>query len=75
MAVLIDVDPARQLVAAEAGLVAEFPGTGAADIHAMMVRETRRFDAARFRDYVSILVARTVRRQLRSRALGEPTPT
>ena len=63
----MDVDPARQLHAAEIGLVAEFPEVTPGDIHVMMQRETHRFDAATIRDYVSILVARAVRTRLRTR--------
>jgi len=64
---LIDMDPARQLLSAEADLVVEFPEVSAGDIHVLMTRETRRFDAAKVRDYVSILVARAVRSTLRLR--------
>ena len=67
MATLIDMDPARQLLAAEADLVVEFPEVPADDIHVLMTRETKRFDAANVRDYVSILVARAVRSTLRLR--------
>ena len=67
MATLIEIDPARQLLAAEADLVVEFPEVPADDIHALMTRETKRFDAANVRDYVSILVARAVRSTLRLR--------
>lgn len=45
----------------------EFPEVPADDIHALMTRETKRFDAAKVRDYVSILVARAVRSTLRLR--------
>ena len=61
------MDPARQLLAAEADLVVEFPEVPADDIHVLMTRETKRFDAAKIRDYVSILVARAVRATLRLR--------
>jgi len=67
VATLIDMDPARQLLAAEADLVVEFPEVPADDIHVLMTRETKRFDAANVRDYVSILVARAVRSTLRLR--------
>ena len=67
MATLIEIDPARQLLAAEADLVVEFPEVSAGDIHVLMTRETKRFDAANVRDYVSILVARAVRSTLRLR--------
>ena len=67
MATLIDMDPARQLLAAEADLVVEFPEVPADDIHVLLTRETKRFDAANVRDYVSILVARAVRSTLRLR--------
>jgi hypothetical protein len=64
---LIDMDPARQLLSAEADLVVEFPEVSAGDIHGLMTHETRRFEAAKVRDYVSILVARAVRSTLRLR--------
>ena len=67
MATLIEIDPARQLLAAEADLVVEFPEVPADDIHVLMTRETKRFAAAKIRDYVSILVARAVRSTLRLR--------
>ena len=71
----IHVDPARQLVAAEAGLVAEFPGTRAADIHA-------HHHGARDRVSMPPRSATTSRSswrarcaaRLRSRARAEPTP-
>jgi len=68
MATLIDIDPARQLIAAENDLAADFPAVPSAEIHGMVVRENRRYDAARVRDYVSILVAHTVRSALLSRS-------
>ena len=61
------MDPARQLLAAEADLVVEFPEVPADDIHVLMTRETKQFAAAKIRDYVSILVARAVRSTLRLR--------
>jgi len=67
MATLIDIDPARQLVAAERDLVADFPAVPPVEIHSMVVRENRRYDSARVRDYISILVARTVRASLLTR--------
>ena len=67
MATLIEIDPARQLLAAEADLVVEFPEVPAGDIHVLMTRESKRFAAAKIRDYVSILVARAVRSTLRLR--------
>jgi hypothetical protein len=67
VATLIEIDPARQLLAAEADLVVEFPEVPADDIHVLMTRETKRFAAAKIRDYVSILVARAVRSTLRLR--------
>ena len=64
MATLIDIDPARQLLAAEHDLVADFPAVTPGEIHSMVARENRRYDSARIRDYVSILVAHTVRASL-----------
>lgn len=64
MATLIDLDPAKQLLTAEADLVVEFPEVAADDIHVLMTRETKRFDTAKISDYVSILVARAVRSTL-----------
>ena len=67
MATLIDIDPARQLIAAEHDLVADFPAVEPAEIHSMVLRENRRYDSARVSDYISILVARTVRVSLLTR--------
>jgi hypothetical protein len=67
MATLIDIDPARQLIAAEHDLVADFPTATPAEIHSLVTRENRRYDSARVRDYISILVARTVRASLLTR--------
>jgi hypothetical protein len=68
MATLIDIDPARQLLAAEHALVEDFPAVPPAEIHSLVQRENRRYDTARVRDYVSILVARTVRSGLLTRS-------
>jgi hypothetical protein len=68
MAILIEIDPARQLLAAEHDLAADFPAVPAAEIHSMVQRENRRFASAHVRDYVSILVARAVRTSLLSRS-------
>ena len=68
MASLIDIDPARQLIAAEHDLAAEFESVAPEEIHSMVVRENHRYDAATVRDYVSILVARAVRRLLLARS-------
>jgi hypothetical protein len=68
MATLIDIDPARQLAAAEHDLVADFPAVAPAEIHSMILRENKRYDAARIRDYISILVARSVRAALLDRS-------
>ena len=67
MATLIDIDPARQLIAAEHDLAADFPTVAPAEIHSLVVRENGRYDSARVRDYISILVARTVRASLLTR--------
>jgi hypothetical protein len=67
MATLIDIDPARQLLAAEHDLVADFPTVKPAEIHSMVMLENGRYDAARIRDYVSILVASAVRASLLTR--------
>ena len=67
MATLIELDPARQLAAAEHDLEMGFPSVPPAEIHSMMLRESRRYDAAHIRDYVSILVARAVRAALMER--------
>jgi methyltransferase-like protein len=64
MATLIDIDPARQLIAAEHDLVADFPTVAPAEIHSMVQSENRRYDSAHVRDYISILVERTVRASL-----------
>jgi hypothetical protein len=64
MATLIDIDPARQLIAAELELAADFPSVPPDEIHSMVLREERSYDSARVRDYVSILVAHTVRSSL-----------
>jgi hypothetical protein len=68
MATLIDIDPARQLLAAERDLAADFPAVPAAEIHTMMLRENRRYASAHVRDYISILVTRTVRAALLTRS-------
>jgi len=68
MATLIDIDPARQLIAAEHDLVADFPAVTPAEIHSMVASENRRYDSARIRDYISILVAHTVRASLLTRS-------
>jgi hypothetical protein len=68
MATLIDIDPARQLIAAEHDLVADFPTVPPAEIHSLVVREERRYDHAHVRDYISILVAHTVRSSLLRRS-------
>ena len=67
MATLIDIDPARQLVSAEHDLAAEFASVAPDEIHSMMVNETRRYNGATVRDYVSILVAKAVRHVLLTR--------
>jgi len=67
MATLIDIDPARQLLTAEEDLVADFPEVTPAEIHTMVQCENRRYDSAPVRDYISILVARTVRELLLTR--------
>jgi hypothetical protein len=68
MATLIDIDPARQLLAAEHDLADDFPAVPPAEIHSMVLRESRRYDSAHVRDYISILVARAVRASLLTRA-------
>jgi hypothetical protein len=68
MATLIDIDPARQLVAAEHDLVVDFPTVTPAEIHSLVVTENRRYDSAHVRDYVSILVERAVRAYLLTRS-------
>jgi len=68
MAILIEIDPARQLLAAEHDLAADFPAVPAEEIHSMVLHENRRFASAHVRDYVSILVARAVRTSLLSRS-------
>ena len=68
MATLIDIDPARQLAAAEHDLAEDFPAVPPAQIHSMMMNENKRYDSAHVRDYISILVARTVRKALLSRS-------
>ena len=68
MATLIDIDPARQLLAAERDLTEDFPAVPAGEIHSMMQRENTRYDSAHVRDYISILVARAVRSSLLTRS-------
>ena len=68
MATSIEIDPARQLAAAEHDLVDTFPEEPAAEIHTMVVRENRRYDSAHVRDFISILVMRRVRARLLTRA-------
>jgi hypothetical protein len=68
MATLIDIDPARQLLAAEHDLAADFPAVPPSEIHGLIVRENQRYDSARVRDYISILVTHTVRTFLLTRA-------
>jgi hypothetical protein len=68
MATLIDIDPARQLIAAEHDLAADFPAVPLAEIHSMVLRENGRYDSAHVRDYVSILVTRAVRASLLTRS-------
>jgi len=68
MATLIELDPARQLLAAEHDLAEDFPAVSPGEIHTMVVRENRRYESARVRDYVSILVARAVRASLLTRS-------
>jgi hypothetical protein len=70
MATLIDIDPARQLLAAEHDLADDFPAVPPAEIHSMVLRENKRYDSAHVRDYISILVARTVRASLLSRTVS-----
>ena len=62
------IDPARQLEAAEHDLADDFPAVAPAEIHSMVQRENRRFDSARVRDYISILVAGAVRASLLTRS-------
>lgn len=59
------VGPASRLAAAELALVSEFPAVPADMIHALVVRESRNFDNARVRDYLPLLVTRSVRTRLR----------
>jgi hypothetical protein len=68
MATLIDIDPARQLISAEHDLVDDFPTVSRAEIHSLVLRENKRYDSARVREYISILVARTVRASLLARS-------
>jgi hypothetical protein len=68
MATLIELDPARQLLAAEHDLAEDFPAVPPGEIHSMVVRENRRYESASVRDYVSILVARAVRASLLTRS-------
>jgi len=68
MATLIEIDPARQLLAAEQALAADFPAVPSEEIHSLVVTESRRFASAHVRDYVAILVARAVRTSLLSRS-------
>ena len=68
MATLIDIDPARQLAAAENDIVAEFPAVAPTEIHSMVLRENGRYVSAHVCDYISILVTRTVRASLLARA-------
>ncbi len=75
MATLIDIDPARQLLAAEDDLVADFPAVPQAEIHFLVARENRRYDSARVRDFVSILVARAVRDLLLTRSTSRRVQT
>jgi hypothetical protein len=58
------VDPAGRLAAAEAVLASEFPAVPADTIHALIVRESRTYEDARVRDYIPLLVTRTVRTRL-----------
>ncbi len=67
MAILIEIDPARQLAAAEHDLAVGFPTVPPAEIHSMVQRENGRYDSASVRDYVSILVTRAVRASLEAR--------
>jgi hypothetical protein len=59
------VDPAHHLVAAEVALAAEFPSVPADTIHELIVDESRNYEVAKVRDFVPLLVARTVRTRLR----------
>jgi len=59
------VDPASRLDAAEATLASEFPSVPADTIHALVVRESHAYDDARVRDFIPLLVTRTVRTRLR----------
>jgi hypothetical protein len=68
MATLIELDPARQLIAAEHDLVDDFPAVPPAEIHSMVVRENGRYDSAHVREFISILVGRTVRASLLTRS-------
>lgn len=67
MASLTDIDPARQLADTERDLVAEFPRVSASEIHTLVDNANSRYDRAKVRGYVSILVAAAVRRTLRLR--------
>lgn len=58
-------EPAGRLAAAEFALVSEFPDVPADMIHALVVREGRRFDNARVRGYLPLLITRSVRTRLR----------
>ena len=68
MATLIDIDPARQLLAVEQDLVEDFRAVPPAEMHAMVLVENRRYDSAHVREHISILVSRTVRASLLTRS-------
>jgi hypothetical protein len=67
MATLIDIDPVRQLATGELELAQDFPSVPRGEIHSLVVRENGRYDSAHVREYVSILVMRTVRAALLAR--------
>jgi len=68
MAKVMHIDPARQLAAAEHDLADDFHAVPPAEIHTMVQRENKRYDHARVRDYISIMVTGAVRASLLTRS-------
>ena len=57
------------LKAAEAALASEFPAVPADTIHALILCELLRYDRAKIREYIPLLVTSAIRNALRSPTL------
>ena len=57
------------LRAAEAALTSEFPAVSPDAIHALILRELLRYNDAKIREYIPLLVTRAIRNALRSQTV------